>query len=206
MGKIIKFICDYIMALILGVISFPFIIIALIVVFLFSPKSGSPLFIQKRVGYKGRIFTILKIRTMTNEKDENGNLLPDEKRLKMWGKIIRKTNIDELTQIWNILIFQMSFIGPRPLLLKEMDVMSKEEQDIRQSMLPGITGWEAVNEGKSKNRYEMAQFDLEYIENWSLLFDLKILFKTIKKIFTFDRPDDSVRAPKVENELNEKEE
>ena len=139
---------------------------------------------------------------MTNAKDENGNLLPDEQRLKWWGKFIRKTNIDELTQIWNILVFQMSFIGPRPLLPKEMVVMSEEEQKLRQSMRPGISGWEAVNEGKSSTRREMAEMDLYYVDNWSFGFDVKIFFKTILKVFTFNRPDDSIRAPKIENEVN----
>ena len=138
---------------------------------------------------------------MTNAKDENGELLPDEKRLKWWGKIIRATNIDELTQIWNILAFQMSFIGPRPLLPKEMVIMSDEEQAIRQSVRPGISGWEAVNEGKSSNRRQMAELDLFYVQNWSFGLDIKIFFKTIAKIFTFNRPDDEVRAPKIENEI-----
>ena len=120
--------------------------------------------------------------------------------MKFWGKIIRATNIDELTQIWNILAFQMSFIGPRPLLPNEMQIMTEEEQKLRQSVRPGISGWEAVNEGASSNRTEMAQFDLYYVKHWSFGFDIKIFFKTILKVFTFNRPDDSVRAPKVREE------
>lgn len=200
MGAFFKGLCDFIMAIILGIISLPFILISLIIIIICSPSSP-PVFIQNRVGYKGKIFKIIKLRTMTNAKDKDGNLLSDEQRLKWWGKIIRKTNIDELTQIWNILAFQMSFIGPRPLLPKEMVVMTEKEQELRQSVRPGISGWEAVNEGKSSSRRDMAELDLYYVNNWSFGFDVKIFFKTILKVFTFNRPDDSVRAPKIEKEV-----
>ena len=196
---------DIIFGLILGCIAIPILLLAMLFVFLVSPSSGSPIFCQRRVGYKGKEFTMLKLRTMTNKKDENGELLPDEERLKWWGKIIRKTNIDELTQILHILIGQMSFIGPRPLLPKEMLVMTKKEQEKRQSVRPGIVGWESANEDKSSSRAEMAQFDLYYVDNWSLKLDTKIFFKTIFGIFR--RPDDSLRAPKLsEEEIKQAEE
>ena len=196
---------DIIFGLILGCIAIPILLLAMLFVFLVSPSSGSPIFCQRRVGYKGKEFTMLKLRTMTNEKDENGELLPDEERLKWWGKVIRKTNIDELTQILHILVGQMSFIGPRPLLPKEMLVMTKKEQEKRQSIRPGIVGWESVNEDKSSSRAEMAQFDLYYVDNWSLKLDTKIFFKTIFGIFR--RPDDSLRAPKLsEEEIKQAEE
>ena len=202
MGKILKRMFDVSFGLILGVIAIPILLIAMIFVFLVSPSSGSPIFRQIRVGYKGKHFTMLKLRTMTNNKDDNGELLPDEERLKWWGKIIRKTNIDELTQIIHILIGQMSFIGPRPLLPKEMLVMTTFEQEKRQSVRPGIVGWESVNEDMSSSRAEMAQFDLYYVDNWSLGLDTKIFFKTIIGIFR--RPDDSLRAPKLdEKEIEE---
>lgn len=201
MGRFFKLFCDFLLAIILSVLSLPFIVISLILIFICSPTSP-PVFIQERIGYKGKPFKIIKLRTMTNAKDENGELLPDEKRLKWWGKIIRATNIDELTQIWNILAFQMSFIGPRPLLRKEMLIMNEDEQKLRQSVRPGISGWEAVNEGKSSTRRQMAEMDLFYVENWKFALDVKIFFKTILKVFTFNRPDDSVRAPKIENEIN----
>lgn len=196
MRRFIKRLFDILFGLILGVIAIPILLLACIFVFLVSPSSGSPIFKQVRVGYKGKKFTMLKLRTMTNKKDENGELLPDEDRLKWWGKIIRKTNIDELFQILHILIGQMSFIGPRPLLPKEMLVMTTKEQEKRQSVRPGIVGWESVNEEKSSSRAEMAQFDLYYVENWSIRLDIKIFFKTIFGIFK--RPDDSLRAPKLE--------
>ena len=196
---------DIVFGILLGCIAIPILLLAMLFVFLVSPRSGSPIFKQVRVGRKGKEFTMLKLRTMTNDKDENGEMLPDEKRLKWWGKIIRKINIDELTQILHILIGQMSFIGPRPLLPKEMLVMTTKEQEKRQSIRPGIVGWESVNEDKSSSRAEMAQFDLYYVDHRSFAFDLKILFKTIFGIFR--RPDDSLRAPKLsEEEIKEAQE
>ena len=203
MGRAIKRLFDLVFGIVLGVVAIPVLLIACIFVFICSPES-SPIFKQVRVGYKGKEFVMLKLRTMTNKKDENGEYLPDSERLKWWGKIIRKTNIDELTQIIHILAGQMSFIGPRPLLPKEMQVMTKKEQEKRQSVLPGIVGWESVNEDKSSSRAEMAQFDLYYVDHWSIGLDIKIFFLTIFKIFSFSRPDDSLRAPKLTEEEIEK--
>ena len=203
MGRIIKRLFDLVFGIILGVVAIPVLIVACIFVFICYPES-SPIFKQVRVGYKGKEFVMLKLRTMTNKKDANGEYLPDSERLKWWGKIIRKTNIDELTQIIHILAGQMSFIGPRPLLPKEMQVMTKKEQEKRQSVLPGIVGWESVNEDKSSSRAEMAQFDLYYVDHWSIGLDIKIFFLTIFKIFSFSRPDDSLRAPKLTEEEIEK--
>jgi len=196
---LLKKIIDIFFALVGSIVFLPVIFLIVIVVKCVSPEAPA-IFQQKRIGFHGKEFTIFKLRTMTNQKDENGQLLSDEIRLKKWGKIIRATNIDELTQILNILKGEMSWIGPRPLLAKEMLVMTQEEQRIRQSMLPGITGWEAVNEGKSSNRREMAQFDLFYVRNWSLWFDIKIFFKTIAIIFLKLRPNDEIRAPKMTDE------
>ena len=187
---------DIILALIIGVFAIPITLLSMLIIRIVSPESPV-LFKQERIGYKCKPFIMLKLRSMTNERDENGTLLPDEQRLKTWGKIIRKLSIDELPQIIHILKGQMSWIGPRPLLPKEMLVMSKSEQRERQSMLPGITGWEAVNEDKSDNRREMAEFDLDYVRKWSLLFDVKIFFLTIGKLFKADRSDDDHRAPRM---------
>lgn len=193
---LVKHVFDFIFALMLGVIAFPIIIVTIIVIKVVSPEDPA-VFRQQRIGYRNQPFTIYKLRTMTNERDENGILLPDEARTRKWGKIIRSANIDELTQILNILKFQMSWIGPRPLLPKEMKVMSEEQQRIRQSMLPGISGWEAVNEGKTQTRPEMAQYDLFYVENWSLWFDVKIFVQTIWIVLLRLRPNDALRAPKM---------
>jgi len=196
MSRAIKRIVDLLLVIASAVLVVPVLLVAAAVVKILSPEAPV-LFRQKRVGYKGRLFTIYKLRTMSDERDEKGELLPDEVRLKRWGKIIRATNIDELTQTFNILLGQMSWIGPRPLLPHEMSVMSHEEQKLRQSMLPGITGWEAVNEGKSATRRQMAEFDLEYVRNWSLWFDLKIFLMTVLIVFLKLRPEDAVRAPKI---------
>ena len=196
MEKIIKRVFDLILAFILFIPSSLVLLCGVIFVKMVSPES-SPIFKQERVGHKGKLFTLFKLRSMTNECDEKGNLLPDEIRLKEWGKIVRKTNIDELFQIWNILKGEMSFIGPRPILAKEMLVMTKKEQAERQSMRPGITGWEAVHEGESENRRQMAEFDLYYVRNWSLKLDCLVFCKTILIVLGFQRPDDNVRAPKM---------
>ena len=139
MGKFIKRLFDLILALILFIPGAIVLLLGMLFVKIVSPES-SPIFKQVRVGYKNKHFTMYKLRSMTNERDAEGNLLPDEVRLKTWGKIVRKTNMDELFQIWNILKGEMSFIGPRPILAKEMLVMTTEEQQERQSMRPGITG------------------------------------------------------------------
>ena len=196
MGKCIKRLFDLILALVLFIPASLILMCGIIFVKIVSPEF-SPIFKQERVGYKNKLFTLFKLRSMTNERDENGELLPDEVRLKKWGKIVRKTNIDELFQIWYILLGEMSFIGPRPILAKEMLVMTEEEQIERQSMRPGITGWEAVHEGESENRRQMAEFDLFYVRNWSLKLDWMVFYKTIQIVLGFQRPDDRIRAPKM---------
>ena len=190
---------DFVFALIVSVVAIPIMLVAMLIVRIVSPEAPV-IFRQERIGYKCKPFVMLKLRSMTNERDEKGELLPDEQRLKSWGKIIRKLSIDELPQIIHILAGQMSWIGPRPLLPKEMLVMTEAEQWERQSMLPGITGWEAVNEDKSDNRRTMAEFDLEYVRNWSILFDLRIFYRTVAKLFVADRSDDAHRAPKMTDE------
>lgn len=196
MERFIKRAFDLILAILLFIPASCVLIIGVAVVKIVSPEA-SPIFKQERVGYKMKMFTLWKLRSMTNERDSEGNLLPDEVRLKKWGKVIRKTNMDELFQIWNILKGEMSFIGPRPILQKEMLVMTDAEQKERQSMRPGITGWEAVHEGESENRRQMAEFDLYYVRNWSLKLDWLVFYKTVKIVLGFQRPDDSVRAPKM---------
>ena len=196
MGRFIKRLSDFRGALLLLVPVCVVLLFGMLFVVIASPD-GSPIFKQKRIGYRNKEFTLLKLRSMTNECNEVGELLADDIRLKKWGKIIRATNIDELFQIWNILKGEMSFIGPRPILKNEMQVMTKSEQVERQSMRPGITGWEAIHEGKSSNRRQMAEFDLYYVRNWTLSLDWVVLYKTIVIILGFERPDDSIRAPKM---------
>ncbi len=197
MSRFVKRLLDFLFALVICIFALPVILITMLVIKLASPEAPV-LFRQKRMGYRCRPFTIYKLRTMTDERDAEGNLLPDEQRLKLWGKIIRKLSIDELSQIFNVFTGQMSWIGPRPLLPREMLVMTEDEQRLRQSVPPGITGWEAVNEGKSETRRQMAEFDLYYAHNWSLAFDAKIFFLTIAKLLAADRSDDAHRAPKLD--------
>lgn len=196
MENLFKRFFDLVLAFLLFIPASIALLCGIIFVKIVSPES-SPVFKQERVGYKGKPFTLFKLRSMTNERDAQGNLLPDELRLKKWGKIVRKTNMDELFQIWNILKGEMSFIGPRPILANEMLVMNEKEQEERQSMRPGITGWEAVHEGESKNRRQMAEFDLYYVRNWNLKLDWLVFYKTTIIVLGFERPDDSVRAPKM---------
>lgn len=196
MQKLIKRVFDICFAIVVSIFAMPVLAVAIIYIVIASPEA-SPIFKQTRIGYKGEEFIIYKLRTMTNERDEKGVLLPDEQRLKSWGKIIRKLSIDELTQIINIFKGEMSWIGPRPLLSHEMNVMTKEEQGLRQSMLPGITGWEAVNEHETDTRVEMAQYDLYYVRNWTLGLDVKIFFMTVGILIGAKRADDEHRAPKV---------
>lgn len=206
MAKFVKRLFDLLLALILFIPASLVLLCGIIFVKVVSPES-SPIFKQERMGYKNKQFTLYKLRSMTDERDENGELLPNEVRLKKWGKIVRKTNIDELFQIWNILKGEMSFIGPRPILAKEMLVMTGAEQQERQSMRPGITGWEAVHEGESENRRQMAEFDLYYVRNWSLKLDWMVFYKTFTIVLGFQRPDDSIRAPKMTDDqvINKKE-
>jgi len=196
MGKLIKRGFDFFLALVLFIPGAIVLLLGMLFVMIVSPES-SPIFKQVRVGYKNKHFIMYKLRSMTNERDAEGNLLPDEIRLKTWGKFVRKTNMDELFQIWNILLGEMSFIGPRPILPQEMLVMTEEEQKERQSMRPGITGWEAIHEGESESRREMAEFDLYYVRNWSLGMDWKIFYTTIGLVVGCARPDDKYRAPKL---------
>lgn len=195
-GLAVKRAFDIAFALPTGVAALPLLGISALVVKIASPEAPV-MFRQERIGYRGEPFTMLKLRTMTDERDELGRFLPDEQRLRPWGKMLRRLSVDELPQILHILFGQMSWIGPRPLLPQEMGVMTGDEQLERQSMRPGITGWEAVNEEKSTNRREMAEYDLWYVRNWTMGLDARIFWLTVSKLFRADRSDDEHRAPKL---------
>ena len=154
----------------------------LIVALLIYIKMGRPiLFTQKRPGRDGKIFTIYKFRTMTNEKDKFGNLLPDEKRLKGVGKAIRSLSLDELPQLFNVLKGDMSFIGPRPLLVEYLPLYN-EEQARRHEVTPGITGWAQVNGRNAISWEDKFRYDVWYVDNCSFLVDMKIVWLTILKV------------------------
>ena len=152
-----------------------------ITVLLALANKGKPFFFQKRPGKNGRIFSIIKFKTMTDEKDENGDLLPDEKRLTAVGKFVRKTSIDEIPQLINVLKGNMSLIGPRPLLPQYLPLYS-ERQRKRHNVKPGITGWAQVNGRNAISWTKKFEYDVWYVENLSFGLDVKIIIKTIKKV------------------------
>ena len=152
-----------------------------ITVLLALANNGKPFFFQKRPGKNGRIFSIIKFKTMTDEKDENGDLLPDEKRLTAVGKFVRKTSIDEIPQLINVLKGNMSLIGPRPLLPQYLSLYS-ERQRKRHDVKPGITGWAQVNGRNAISWTKKFEYDVWYVENLSFGLDVKIIIKTIKKV------------------------
>lgn len=145
-------------------------------------RMGSPVFFsQPRPGKDGRIFTFYKFRTMTGDRNSEGNLLPDEQRLTAFGQFLRKTSLDELPQLWNVFKGDMSFVGPRPLLVQYLELYNPE-QARRHEVKPGITGWVQVNGRNTLSWEEKFQLDVWYVEHWSLWLDLKILFLTIIKV------------------------
>ena len=175
----IKLLFDKTLALFLIILFSP---IYLIVSLLIYKKMGSPiLFRQKRPGYKKKIFGIYKFRTMTNEKDEFGNLLPDEKRLVGIGKFIRSTSLDELPQLFNVLKGEMSFVGPRPLLIEYLDLYN-DKQKRRHDVKPGITGWAQVNGRNAISWEQKFDYDVWYVDNQSFWLDMKILWMTFLKV------------------------
>ncbi|MBS1774588.1 MAG: sugar transferase [Bacteroidetes bacterium] len=157
-------------------------ILLLATFFLFIANQGTPFFFQPRPGKKGRIFRIFKFKTMNDAKDANGNLLPDADRLTTAGRIVRKTSIDEIPQLINVLIGDMSLIGPRPLLAEYLPLYN-DRQKRRHDVKPGITGWAQVNGRNSISWEEKFEYDVYYVENLSFLLDIKILLLTVVNVF-----------------------
>ncbi|MGL5623514.1 sugar transferase [Cetobacterium sp.] len=152
----------------------------LIVGYLVKTKLGSPvIFKQARPGKNGEIFTMYKFRSMTDAKDKNGKLLSDAERLPKFGKLLRATSLDELPELWNVLKGEMSLVGPRPLMVRYLPRYSKEQKR-RHDVLPGITGWAQVNGRNAISWSQKFKLDLYYVENYSFLLDLKIIFLTMK--------------------------
>ncbi|MFC5589106.1 sugar transferase [Sporosarcina soli] len=175
-----KRIFDVIVSSLLLVVLSPLILI--IIIFIKS-KLGSPvLFKQKRPGLNGKIFEIYKFRTMTNDVDENGHLLPNEMRLTEFGKLVRKTSLDELPQLFNVVKGDISLVGPRPLLVDYLKLYTPE-QARRHDVRPGITGWAQVNGRNAISWKEKFEHDVWYVDNQSFLLDMKILLLTVKKVF-----------------------
>lgn len=180
MGEIMKRTIDLIGSFLLLVILFPII---LLTTFLVSWKIGFPfLFKQERPGLHGKSFFVYKFRSMTDERNENGKLLPDDVRLTSYGKMIRKLSLDELPQLWNVIRGDMSFVGPRPLLVDYLPLYN-ERQAKRHNVRPGITGWAQINGRNAISWEEKFELDVWYVENQSFWLDVKILFMTVKKVF-----------------------
>lgn len=174
---------DFLLSLLAIIVLSPVLIVLAILV---KVKLGGPvIFKQKRPGKKGKIFSLYKFRTMTNEKDENGNLLPDEKRLTKFGKKLRATSLDELPELFNILFGHMSIVGPRPLLVKYLPLYN-EHQKRRHEVRPGFTGYAQVNGRNSITWQDKFEKDVYYVDHITFLGDWKIIFKTIKTVLKKD--------------------
>ena len=174
-----KRIIDFLAAIFAIVLLSPLYLI--ITIFLFFANDGKPFFIQARPGKNCKIFKIVKFKTMNEKKDNEGKLLPDAQRLTKIGTFVRKTSLDEIPQLFNVLIGDMSLIGPRPLLVHYVHLYS-DFQNRRHEVKPGITGWAQVNGRNAISWDKKFELDVYYVENLSFLLDVKIIFKTIKKV------------------------
>lgn len=177
--KYIKRILDIISSLLAIIILSPLLAVTAVLV---KTKLGSPVFFkQERPGKDEKIFTLIKFRTMTDERDENGELLPDEVRLTKFGKFLRSTSIDELPELFNIIKGDMSVIGPRPLLVEYIPRYN-EHQHRRHEVRPGLSGWAQVNGRNTVSWEDKFDMDVHYVDNYSFAMDVKILFMTVLNV------------------------
>ncbi len=180
--KIIKPFSDRVCALVLLLVLSPILLVIYILLCLFN--RDNPLFFQERPGFHGKLFKIIKFKTMTDERDESGKLLPDKQRLTSLGKIVRKTSADELPQLINILKGEMSFIGPRPLIPEYLPFYTKVER-ARHNVKPGISGLAQVNGRNTLDWNQRLAYDVEYVKTISLKNDSLILLKSVIIILSF---------------------
>ena len=168
---------------VLALVGFLFLspVFVLVTIGLFFANDGKPFFFQLRPGKNGKIFKIIKFKTMTDKKDENGNLLPDADRLTKIGSFVRKTSLDEIPQLLNVIKGDMSLVGPRPLLPKYLELYN-DFQRRRNEVKPGITGWAQVNGRNSISWEKKFEYDVWYVDNMSFLLDVKILIMTVLKV------------------------
>ena len=178
--KVFKPLIDFVVALVVLVITSPVLLAA--VLFLAIANGGRVWFRQPRPGLHGRVFTLIKFKTMTDERDSGGSLLPDEKRLTRVGKFIRKTSIDELPQLLNVLKGDMSLIGPRPLLVEYLPLYN-DVQRRRHEVKPGITGWAQIQGRNTVSWVDKFNYDVWYVDHLSFWLDMKIIIMTIVKVF-----------------------
>jgi undecaprenyl phosphate N,N'-diacetylbacillosamine 1-phosphate transferase len=186
-------------ALFLVIVIVPLIILTFLL--LIFNKGAGAFFTQVRTGKNAKLFKIIKFKTMTDERDSNGKLLPDEKRMTPIGRFVRSTSLDELPQLLNVLKGDMSLIGPRPLLEKYIPLYSKE-QFKRHNVRPGITGWAQVNGRNNISWSKKFELDIWYVENQSLLLDIKILWMTLMKVI--NRKDITSEDPSTFQPFNGK--
>lgn len=199
--KYVKRILDVVLSALALILLSP---VLLVIAILVRIKHGSPvIFKQQRPGKDEKIFKLYKFRTMTNEKDENGNLLPDDKRLTKFGKLLRSTSLDELPELINIIKGDMSIVGPRPLLVEYLPLYS-EEQKHRHDVRPGLTGYAQVKGRNLVEWEERFKLDVEYVNNVSFKMDVKVLIDTVKVVFKREGISDSngVTMEKFEGNLN----
>ena len=178
--RFIKRILDFTLSLIALTVLLPLMLVLMVLGAI--KMKGNPFFTQLRPGKDGKIFKLIKFRSMTCEKDKDGNLLPDDVRLTRYGEILRSTSLDELPELLNILKGDMSIVGPRPLLVQYLPLYN-EEQRHRHDVRPGLTGWAQVNGRNSITWEDKFRYDVWYVRNISFMLDVKILFLTVKKVF-----------------------
>jgi len=201
--KGVKIVLDFVFALTMLLILSPLIV--LLTLFLLITNRGKPFFLQKRPGKNEKIFTIIKFKTMNDKRGEDGVLLPDDQRLTMIGKFIRATSLDEIMQLFNIIKGDMSLVGPRPLLPQYIPLYN-DFQRKRHDVKPGITGWAQVNGRNAISWKEKFELDVFYVEKLSFLFDLKIFFLTIGKVFKSEGISDETTKTVTYFDGNENEE
>ncbi|MEL6909099.1 MAG: sugar transferase [Cyanobacteria bacterium J06629_2] len=195
LSRSIKYTVDRLLAAIALILLSPFIAVLAIAIYF---QMGSPIiFSQPRGGRDNSVFTFYKFRTMTDERDSDGKLLPDMERLTPLGEFLRQTSLDELPQLWNVLRGEMSFIGPRPFVAKYLDRYTPD-QARRHAVNPGITGWAQINGRNSISWEEKFELDLWYIDRWSLGLDLKILVLTVVKIVSKEGVDEDQNTTSTE--------
>ncbi len=189
---VVKHLIDFLAAALAIVFLSPLLVI--VAILLSIQNKGTPFFLQTRPGKNQKAFQIIKFKTMTDEKDQEGCLLPDVKRVTKLGKTIRKLSIDELPQLINVLKGDMSLVGPRPLLFKYIPLYSKTQLR-RHEVKPGITGWAQVNGRNSISWTKKFNLDLEYVNNVSLIFDIKIIYLTVLKVIKSEGVNQSKARP-----------
>jgi lipopolysaccharide/colanic/teichoic acid biosynthesis glycosyltransferase len=178
--QVFKPLTDRLVALIVLVLSLPLTLPVTVLLYFYN--DGRPFFVQPRPGLKGKVFHIIKFKTMNDRRDAFGELLPDNERLTPVGKFVRKTSIDELPQLLNVLRGEMSLVGPRPLLVEYLPLYNAQQQR-RHEVKPGITGWAQVNGRNALSWPQKFEYDVWYVENLCWALDVKILWLTVKKVF-----------------------